>query len=127
MSEKTRFQGTEKDLFERGQLHLLVDFFWKNMDYKRTQVYDLMAKVLHSPEPVHISDMGHDQMKKVAEAFQAILAANGVAPCRNCEYAGEATSLGLFPCTHKGSKGYFWLDPENEIQPRRCSYATTKR
>lgn len=108
MSIATKFKSTETLLFEREELHKLVDFFWKHWDYTRDQVYDMIRRALHSEEIVHISDMSEEQIRTVARTFQRILSRRHLAPCRNCEHCLRETQYGMFVCEKAGDDKYYW-------------------
>ena len=118
VSRVTKFHTTEALLLERAQLHRLVDYFWQVLPNTRDEIYREMAASLSVPE-IHISDMDTDQIKVVAEVFQAKLA--GLAPCADCRY-GHLTSYGLWKCLHPKGEEAYWNRPDNAH--RRCDHVS---
>lgn len=118
VSRVTKFHTTEALLLERAQLHRLVDYFWQVLPNTRDEIYREMAASLSVPE-IHISDMDTDQIKVVAEVFQAKLAE--LAPCAECRY-GHLTSYGLWKCLHPKGEEAYWNRPDNAH--RRCDYVS---
>ena len=108
MSIATKFKSTETLLFERQELHSLVDFFWKYWDYTRDQVYEMIRQALKSDTVVHISDMTEEQIKTVAKAFQRVLGKRNLARCRNCEHCVSETRYGMLVCDRLGNKKHYW-------------------
>ena len=100
MSQKTGFRTTPNLLFEREALHGLVDTLWQDGILTRTGVYQIMAEIL-GEESVHISDMTTEEMEKVVQKMQPMVAKHLNRICHCCKH-GYKHTLGLYMCELTG-------------------------
>ena len=113
MSRKTDFQTTETLLFERDALHGLVDTLWKDNVLNRTGVYHILSETLGKPD-VHISDMSSEEMQKVVERMQPMVAKHLNRICHCCKH-GYKSTLGLYRCGLTGNFSLTWKEPCNAL------------
>lgn len=127
MTIKTRFKTTAELLSERCALHVLVDMLWKNGDYTREDVYELLSRILQQPQGVHISDLDHSEMLKVSLRIQRMLEQDGIAACRTCLHHGtERTTLGMWVCQETG-KPFCYRYKNSELMLAPCERYTEAR
>lgn len=100
MSRKTNFRTTSSLLFEREALHGLVDTLWQDGVLNRKGVYALMAETLQKDE-VHISDMSTEEMEKIVQRMQPMVAKHLNRICHCCKH-GYKGALGLYICECTG-------------------------
>ena len=100
MSQKTNFQTTPRLLFEREALHGLVDTLWQDGVLNRKGVYAIMAETLQKDE-VHISDMTTEEMEKIVQRMQPMVAKHLNRICHCCKL-GYPSTLGLYVCSYTG-------------------------
>ena len=100
MTLKTKFLATENTRWERDALHGLVDTLWRDNVLTRDAVYQMMSEIT-GKENVHIRDMYSDDMKKVVEKMQPIVAKHLKRICHCCK-RGYKSTLGLYRCSLSG-------------------------
>lgn len=113
MSIKTNFLSTEVLLFEREALHGLVDTLWKDNVLTRDAVYAIMSETL-GREDVHISDMTSEEMEKIVQKMQPMVAKHLNRICHCCKH-GYKHSLGLYMCDLTGNFSLTYKEPCNAI------------
>lgn len=101
MTLQTKFLATEDLLFERDALHGLVDTLWKDYVLNRDGVYKIMSDALGKPN-VHISDMTTEEMAKVVDVVQPMVARHLKRICHCCKN-GYKSTLGLYRCALTGN------------------------
>ena len=92
------FMTTEELLRQREHLHDLVDMFWRCGTYTRSSVYAEMAQCLNMDITPHISDLGTEQICKVAAWFEDKLRRDNIADCRRCVHNDGVTDIGITRC-----------------------------
>lgn len=109
VTQKTSFLATENLLYEREALHGLVDTLWKTGCVNCTCVYEMMSEATGKPN-IHISDMTSEDMAKVVQKIQPMVAKHLNRICHCCKH-GYKSTLGLYRCDFTG---HFSLTNEEE-------------
>lgn len=121
MSLVTKFKVTEALLYDRQAVHELVDIFWKCGIMTRDEVYLEIAAILNTDIVPHISDLGHEDIYKVASAFFDKLALLDYAPCASCQHSDGFTSIGIPYCSALGG-AFCSMCKDEEAVIQRCQY-----
>lgn len=116
MTVKTKFKTSGTLLYNRCELHKLVDLFWKNGEYTRTEIYEILSHGLGSASTLHISDLEDHQLKSAADIFMQLLETNDIAACRKCTHAKGYLGPGIPVCTLTGKPFcYGYLNSQTPI------------